>query len=199
MQDPTTQVQEQYLSKTITRPVTRAVLFNVGEKCICGKGQEVIILMCHPILKGTEYKVLDAIGEGAYGVVCSALHHRSGRTVAIKKIAPFEHPLFCLRTLLELKLLKFFGDLGSVSESVSENVSCPLPDVVRMLTKGDQKIIPILDIIKPPSINDFKEVYRASTVSIPCSYNLKLCYYLSNSRTHGNRHASHYSDTETFR
>ena len=45
--------------------------------------------------------------------------------------------MFCLRTLRELKLLKFLSEAG-----VSEN------------------IISILDIIKPRSIEEFKEVYR---------------------------------------
>jgi len=85
---------------------------------------------------GTQYQVLDVVGEGAYGIVCSAVHRPSGRKVAIKKIAPFDHSMFCLRTLRELKLLKFFCEAG-----VSEN------------------IISILDIIKPPSIDAFKEVY----------------------------------------
>ncbi|KAJ7682985.1 mitogen-activated protein kinase [Mycena rosella] len=85
---------------------------------------------------GTQYQVLDVVGEGAYGIVCSAVHRPSGRKVAIKKIEPFEHSMFCLRTLRELKLLKFLSEAG-----VSEN------------------IISILDIIKPPSIEAFKEVY----------------------------------------
>jgi hypothetical protein len=66
---------------------------------------------------GTQYQVLDVVGEGAYGIVCSALHRPSGRKVAIKKIAPFDHSMFCLRTLRELKLLKFLSEAG-----VSENV-----------------------------------------------------------------------------
>ena len=86
---------------------------------------------------GTNYQVLDVVGEGAYGIVCSAIHRPSGRKVAIKKIAPFDHSMFCLRTLRELKLLKFLSEAG-----VSEN------------------IISILDIIKPRSIEEFKEVYR---------------------------------------
>ncbi|KAH7344796.1 mitogen activated protein kinase-like protein [Rhizoctonia solani] len=85
---------------------------------------------------GTQYQVLDVVGEGAYGIVCSAMHRPSGRKVAIKKIAPFDHSMFCLRTLRELKLLKFLSEAG-----VSEN------------------IISILDIIKPPSLEAFKEVY----------------------------------------
>ena len=71
--------------------------------------------------KGTQYQVLDVVGEGAYGIVCSAVHRPSGRKVAIKKIAPFDHSMFCLRTLRELKLLKFLSESG-----VSENVRKPL-------------------------------------------------------------------------
>jgi mitogen-activated protein kinase 1/3 len=85
---------------------------------------------------GTNYQVLDVVGEGAYGVVCSAVHRPSGRKVAIKKIAPFDHSMFALRTLRELKLLKFLSEAG-----VSEN------------------IISIVDIIKPSSLEAFKEVY----------------------------------------
>lgn len=36
-------------------------------------------------------QVQDVIGEGAYGVVCSAVHVPSAQRVAIKKIAPFDH------------------------------------------------------------------------------------------------------------
>lgn len=76
---------------------------------------------------GTQYQVLDVVGEGAYGIVCSALHRPSGRKVAIKKIAPFDHSMFCLRTLRELKLLKFLSEAG-----VSENVSYTSPRCLGM-------------------------------------------------------------------
>ena len=67
---------------------------------------------------GAAYQVVDVIGEGAYGVVVSATHRQTGTKVAIKKIAPFDHSMFALRTLRELKLLKYFA-----MEGVSENVS----------------------------------------------------------------------------
>jgi len=85
---------------------------------------------------GDDYQVLNALGEGAYGTVVSALHKPTGYQVAIKKVRPFEHTLFCLRTLRELKLLKFF-----TQECVNEN------------------IVSILDIVKPPSLADFTEIY----------------------------------------
>ena len=74
----------------------------------------------HPCLTsftGDDYKILHGLGEGAYGTVVAALHKPSGREVAIKKVLPFEHTLFCLRTLRELKLLKFFSE-----SCVNENV-----------------------------------------------------------------------------
>lgn len=51
-------------------------------------------------------------------MVVSAIHRPTNSKVAIKKIAPFDHSMFALRTLRELKLLKYFAE-----EGVSENVS----------------------------------------------------------------------------
>ncbi|BGO99518.1 mitogen activated protein kinase [Rhodotorula toruloides] len=85
---------------------------------------------------GTEYKVEEIIGEGAYGVVCSATHVRTGVRVAIKKVSPFDHSMFALRTLREVKLLRYFAE-----NQVSEN------------------LITIVDVIKPSSYDSFKEVY----------------------------------------
>lgn len=62
----------------------------------------------------------------------SALHLPSQRKVAIKRITPFDHSMFCLRTLREIKLLRHFHH---------------------------ENIISILDILRPPSLDDFKEVY----------------------------------------
>lgn len=68
-------------------------------------------------VEGSDYEVLHCMGEGAYGTVVAALHRPTGQKVAIKKILPFDHTLFCLRTLRELKLLKFFSET-----CVNENV-----------------------------------------------------------------------------
>ncbi|ODV87657.1 hypothetical protein CANARDRAFT_25903 [[Candida] arabinofermentans NRRL YB-2248] len=78
------------------------------------------------------YEVRDILGEGAYGVVALAIHRKTGRTVAIKKIEPFTKELFCLRTLREIKLLKHFRH---------------------------QNIVGILDVEKPSSFERFREVY----------------------------------------
>ncbi|CCH43460.1 Extracellular signal-regulated kinase 1 [Wickerhamomyces ciferrii] len=79
------------------------------------------------------YQIQEIVGEGAYGVVCSAIHKPTGTKVAIKKILPFEKPMFCLRTLRELKLLKHFNN--------------------------HENIISILDIQKPLNWETFNEVY----------------------------------------
>lgn len=103
---------------------------------------------------GDDYQLLHAIGEGAYGTVAAALHKPTGRQVAIKKILPFDHTLFCLRTLRELKLLKFFSET-----CVNENVSAKRVPEVHHLNKHFEQIISILDIIKPPTLDSFKEIY----------------------------------------
>ena len=105
------------------------------------------------LTQGNAYQVLDVIGEGAYGVVISAVHRHSGTKVAIKKIAPFDHALFALRTLRELKLLKYFAE-----EGVSENVSRE-----SWIRRSDGQIISVLDIIKPVSYESFKEGEQGGT------------------------------------
>lgn len=62
----------------------------------------------------------------------SAIHIPTQRKVAIKRITPFDHSMFCLRTLREIKLLRHFDH---------------------------ENIISILDILRPPSLNEFREVY----------------------------------------
>lgn len=81
---------------------------------------------------GDDYECSMLVGEGAYGTVCSAVHKPTGTKVAIKKITPFDHSVFCLRTLREIKLLKYFNH---------------------------ENIVSILDMTKPKDFVSFKEVY----------------------------------------
>jgi len=57
------------------------------------------------------YELIDMIGSGAYGIVCAAKDHGDigedgqPKLVAIKKIIKaFEHRIFALRTIRELKI-----------------------------------------------------------------------------------------------
>jgi serine/threonine protein kinase len=97
-------------------------------RLVCIFLSSLVMLVGDASNAGTQYQVLDVVGEGAYGIVCSATHRPTGRKVAIKKIMPFDHSMFCLRTLRELKLLKFLSEAG-VSENVSMSPQFPLaPD-----------------------------------------------------------------------
>lgn len=60
-------------------------------------------------LEGTGYTAVEKIGIGAFGVVCSAIHSRTGDKVAIKKIAGvFDAETVTKRTFREIKILKHF-------------------------------------------------------------------------------------------
>merc|ERR1719199_357596 len=54
-----------------------------------------------------QYTVVDAVGQGAYGIVCAAKDEDSGEMVAIKKItSAFEHHTFAKRTLRQITLMR---------------------------------------------------------------------------------------------
>ena len=79
------------------------------------------------------FKILEVIGKGSYGVVCSAIDTHTGEKVAIKKIHDiFEHISDAVRILREIKLL-------------------------RLLKHAD--IVEIKHIMLPPSRRDFKDIY----------------------------------------
>lgn len=80
--------------------------------------------VCLPSHFFSSLSISQSPGEGAYGTVVAALHKPTGRQVAIKKILPFDHTLFCIRTLRELKLLKFFSET-----CLNENVRLPSSSV----------------------------------------------------------------------
>ena len=54
---------------------------------------------------GPQYQSLQYLGQGAYGIVVSAMDTVANERVAIKKISPFEHQTYCQRTLREVKIL----------------------------------------------------------------------------------------------
>ncbi|KAK5782400.1 mitogen-activated serine/threonine-protein kinase KSS1 PWA37_005406 [Arxiozyma heterogenica] len=80
-----------------------------------------------------QYQLIDLIGEGAYGTVCSAIYKPLNVKVAIKKIQPFSKKMFITRTLRELKLLRYFHD--------------------------HENIISILDKVVPASVEKMDAVY----------------------------------------
>ncbi|XP_003388915.1 PREDICTED: mitogen-activated protein kinase 1-like [Amphimedon queenslandica] len=102
---------------------------------------------------GPRYSNLSYIGEGAYGMVCSAVDNQSLTKVAIKRITPFEHQTYCQRTLREIKILTRFRH---------------------------ENIIGILDILKPPSMAEMKDVYIVQTLMETDLYKLLKTQHLSN-------------------
>eukprot|EP00171_Calliarthron_tuberculosum_P019659 IDg19659t1 len=64
-----------------------------------------------PPLIEHKYSIQQVIGEGSYGVVCSALDRDSGDLVAVKRIiAVLEETPEATRTLRELKFLRLLSD-----------------------------------------------------------------------------------------
>ncbi|KAI5082010.1 hypothetical protein GOP47_0001753 [Adiantum capillus-veneris] len=83
--------------------------------------------------EANRYQILEVIGKGSYGVVCSAIDTHTGEKVAIKKINDiFDHVSDATRILREIKLLRFLKH----------------PDIVE-----------IKHILLPPSPRDFKDIY----------------------------------------
>ena len=103
----------------------------------------------------------------------SALHKPSGQKVAIKKITPFDHSMFCLRTLREMKLLRYFNH---------------------------ENIISILDIQKPRSYDTFTEVYLIQvSLTRLCECGAQISQANVNVGAHGNRYAPSHSHTRPLR
>lgn len=83
--------------------------------------------------EANRYQILEVIGKGSYGLVCSAIDTHTGEKVAIKKINDvFEHVSDAIRILREIKILRFLRH----------------PDIVQ-----------IKHILLPPSVRDFKDIY----------------------------------------
>jgi len=84
------------------------------------------------------YTPYELLGQGAYGVVIAAMENRTGTKVAIKKIKDvFAKVTDAKRTLREVKLLRHFDH---------------------------ENIIGIRDMFKPPSKEEFNDVYIVSEI-----------------------------------
>lgn len=80
------------------------------------------------------------MGSGAYGVVVAAkdttIEDESAQLVAVKKIEKaFEHKVFTLRTLRELKIMRLLNH---------------------------ENVLSVKSILKPKSLQDFNELYVVS-------------------------------------
>ncbi|XP_064153564.1 mitogen-activated protein kinase 1 [Anguilla rostrata] len=130
---------------------TAAVSAPVGGAPNPGSGAELVRGQAFDV--GPRYSNLSYIGEGAYGMVCSAYDRDSKVRVAIKKISPFEHQTYCQRTLREIKILLRFKH---------------------------ENIIGINDIIRTPSIHHMKDVYIVQDLMETDLYKLLKTQHLSN-------------------
>uniref|UniRef100_A0A8C9RVP0 Mitogen-activated protein kinase n=1 Tax=Scleropages formosus TaxID=113540 RepID=A0A8C9RVP0_SCLFO len=102
---------------------------------------------------GPRYTELQYIGEGAYGMVCSAYDNVNNLRVAIKKISPFEHQTYCQRTLREIKILLRFKH---------------------------ENIIGINDILRARDIQHMRDVYIVQDLMETDLYKLLKTQQLSN-------------------
>jgi len=82
------------------------------------------------------YELIKPIGHGAYGVVVSAVDKKTNQKVAIKKVPrAFDDLIDAKRILREIKLLRHFNH---------------------------ENIISLKDILQPPRLDDFEDVYIIS-------------------------------------
>jgi len=111
------------------------------------------------------YYGLNYIGEGAYGMVCSASDKDTGSRVAIKKISPFEHQTYCQRTLREIKILTKFQH---------ENV-INIMDIIRAKKMEEMKDIYIIQCLMETDLYKLLRVQRLNGQALS---NDHVCYFL---------------------
>nr|UJT98798.1 mitogen-activated protein kinase [Propylea japonica] len=109
---------------------------------------------------GPRYTNLTYIGEGAYGMVVSALDTVTNTKVAIKKISPFEHQTYCQRTLREIKILTRFKH---------ENI-IDIRDILRAVTIDAMKDVYIVQCLMETDLYKLLKTQRLS--------NDHICYFL---------------------
>ena len=110
----------------------------VTEEAAAGNNRAWKVLGSRFELPG-QYEIIDPVGSGAYGVVVAAkdsTENSESNLVAIKKIEKaFEHKVFTLRTLRELKIMRILNH---------------------------ENVLSIKSILKPASLAEFNELYVVS-------------------------------------
>nr|CAB3263637.1 ERK5 mitogen-activated protein kinase 7 [Phallusia mammillata] len=110
---------------------------------------------------GSRYKLLETIGTGAYGVVCSAIDAKTKNHVAIKKIVnPFDIVTTAKRTLRELKLLLHFKHDNVVG----------IKDIVQSENKNLKDVYLVMDLME----TDLHHIIR-SEQTLTSEH---ICYFL---------------------
>ncbi|KAI8149458.1 MAP kinase [Fennellomyces sp. T-0311] len=73
-----------------------------------------------------KYQFIQAMGQGAYGVVCAAKDTQSDKQVAIKKVCRvFEKSILAKRALRELKLLRHFNGHKNITSVLDMDIVDP--------------------------------------------------------------------------
>ncbi|PIO64148.1 kinase domain protein [Teladorsagia circumcincta] len=122
------------------------------EKPATSRSSEVVEVHGQLFEVGPRYVNLAFIGEGAYGVVVSALDTITGEHVAIKKISPFEHQTFCQRTLREIRILTKFNH---------ENI-IDIQEIIRSASVDEQKDIYIVQCLMDTDLHKALKTQRFS-------------------------------------
>ncbi|CAK4251980.1 unnamed protein product [Aphanomyces euteiches] len=117
-------------------PAEEVAAVGGGGKEIIRPGTHSFVVSGTTFQVDTKYKFIKPIGHGAYGVVISSQNTETGDKVAIKKVSKaFEDLVDAKRILREIKLLQHFDH---------------------------ENIITIVDLLPPPSISHFEDVYIIS-------------------------------------
>ncbi|XP_071945451.1 uncharacterized protein [Antedon mediterranea] len=92
-------------------------------------------------LEDTDYKPIENIGTGAYGVVCSAINKNSGIKVAIKKIPnAFCEETIAKRTYREIRILRHFRHENIIAIREILNIKGPV--------SGFKDVYVVLDLME---------------------------------------------------
>ena len=154
-EDPTRMESRRYVSfvlRTAGRKSSKSILTYTSKRAATASSKHVRELAQHAEMRkedrraaairkarediGHHYSIYSVVGEGGYGIVFSAVNRHTGSRVAVKRVSPFEHHLLAIRTLRELRLLRYFQEYS-----------------------GCENIIKLLDVVIPGDRCSFQDIY----------------------------------------